>query len=92
MKSSNSEETNMQKCQSEESIRIPKILDPKVEPLFSLPSNLLSLKKHKRKEEEPSRPKEKFRQTSYTAKRIREEKFRRYKEKRKKLSFFYAYL
>lgn len=88
MESSHTKETKMRKCQSEDTIQIPKILDTKVEPLFSLPSDLISPKKCKRKREELIRMKgkvQKFHESSYTAKRLREEKFRRYKKKKEKL-------
>ncbi|XP_025270954.1 dynein heavy chain 7, axonemal [Camponotus floridanus] len=81
MENSHTKETKMRKCQSEDTIRIPKILDPEVEPLFSLPSDLMSPKRCKRKREELIRIKgkmQKFHEGSYTAKRLREEKFRRF--------------
>lgn len=80
MENSHTKETKMRKCQSEDTIRIPKILDPEVEPLFSLPSDLMSPKRCKRKRKELIRIKgkvQKFHEGSYTAKRLREEKFRR---------------
>ncbi|KYN44278.1 Dynein heavy chain 7, axonemal [Trachymyrmex septentrionalis] len=65
--SSRLEKTKARKCESEDVIQIPKILETKVEPLFSLPSDLMSPKRSKRKREAP-----------YTVKRLREEKFRRF--------------
>jgi len=88
MKSSRLEEAKAQKCESEDAIRIPKILDTKVEPLFSLPLDLMNLKRCKRKEEALIKKMgkiQKFRDAPHTAKRLREEKFRRY-EKRKENS------
>jgi len=75
----------VRKCESEDAIRIPKVLDTKVEPLFSLPSDLMSPKRYKRKEEALIKRKgkmQKFRDTPHTAKRLREEKFRRYKKRK----------
>ncbi|KAL6424717.1 hypothetical protein ACFW04_009995 [Cataglyphis niger] len=79
MESSHTKGTKMQK--SEDTIRIPKILDTKVEPLFSLPSDLMSPKRCKRKKEELISIKgklQKFYESSYTAKRLQKENFRRY--------------
>lgn len=89
MKSSHAKETKIRKCQSEDTIQIPKILDTKVEPLFSLPSDLMSPKRCKRKKEKFIKMKgkvQKFHESSYTAKRLREEKFRRYKKHTKNLA------
>lgn len=83
MKSFHSKTTKVRKCESEDVIRIPKILDPKVEPLFSLPLDLMSPKRCKRKGETLIKKigkMQKFPDASYTAKRLREEKFRRYKK------------
>ncbi|XP_028047400.2 dynein heavy chain 7, axonemal [Monomorium pharaonis] len=73
--------TKARKCESEDAIQIPKILDAKVEPLFSLPSDLMSPKRCKKKGRAFIKEKEKmqkFRGASHTAKRLREEKFRRF--------------
>lgn len=85
MKSSRLEETRTQKCESEDEIRVPKILDTKVEPLFSLPLDLMSPKRCKRKGEALIKKMgkiQKFRDVPHTAKRLREEKFRRYKKQK----------
>jgi len=71
------------RCQSKDTVRIPKVLDTTVEPLFSLPRDLLTSPKSKRKGEELVRRRgkvQKFREDSYTAKRFHEEKFRRLKK------------
>lgn len=63
-----------------DTIRIPKVLDTAIEPLFSLPQDLISPQKCKRKAEELIKRKgkvQKFREGSYAAKRFREEEFRR---------------
>ncbi|XP_025075890.1 dynein heavy chain 7, axonemal-like isoform X2 [Pogonomyrmex barbatus] len=81
MESSRSEEMKIQKCRSEDATRIPKILETKVEPLFSLPSDLITPKRCKRKEEAPikgQKKMQKFRNSPYTAKRLHEENFRRF--------------
>lgn len=79
------EQTTVHDHQSEEdAVLARKVLDVKIEPLFSLPSELMSPKKHKRKRNETFKEKKektgKFRETSYTANRLREEDFRRYKK------------
>ncbi|XP_025992810.1 dynein heavy chain 7, axonemal-like [Solenopsis invicta] len=81
MESSRTNVTEARKCKSEHAMQIPRILDAKVEPLFSLPSDLMSPKRCKRKGEALIKEKEKvqkFRGASHTAKRLREEKFRRF--------------
>lgn len=85
MKSSRLEEAKAQKYESEDAIRIPKILDTKVEPLFSLPLDLMNVKRCKRKGEALIKKMgkiQKFRDAPHTAKRLREEKFRRYKKRK----------
>ncbi|KYM93367.1 Dynein heavy chain 7, axonemal [Cyphomyrmex costatus] len=77
--SSRLEKTKARRCESEDAIRIPKILNTKVEPLFSLPPDLISPKRCKRKGEALIKGKmQKWRGVSHTAKRFREEKFRRF--------------
>ncbi|KYQ53326.1 Dynein heavy chain 7, axonemal [Trachymyrmex zeteki] len=71
--SSRSEKTKARRCESEDAIWIPKILDTKVEPLFSLPSDLISPKRCKRKGKI-----QKLHGAPHTTKRLREEKFRRF--------------
>ncbi|XP_019885750.1 dynein heavy chain 7, axonemal-like [Ooceraea biroi] len=81
MESTDIEETKGQKLRSKDELSISKILDAKVAPLFSLPSDLMSPKRRKKKEQELIKRKEKVqksRETLYTAKRLREEKFRRF--------------
>lgn len=73
-------EIKVQKSRSKDTVQIPKVLDTTVEPLFSLPEDLMSPKKYKRKGEELIRRKgkvHKFREGSFAAKRFREEEFRR---------------
>lgn len=85
MESSRLEETKARKCETEDAIRIPKILNTKVEPLFSLPSDLMSPKRYKRKGEALIKKMgmmQKFRDASYTMKRLRQEKFRRYNKQK----------
>lgn len=81
---SRSEKTKARKGESENAIRIPKVLDTKVKPLFSLPPDLMSPKRCKRKGEKIKREEkmQKFRGAPHTAKRLREEKFRRYKKQK----------
>lgn len=82
MESSRLEETTARKCEIEDAIRIPTVLDAKVKPLFSLPSDLRSPKRCKRKGKTPIKKMgkmQKFRDAPYTMKRLRQEKFRRYK-------------
>ncbi|XP_071649568.1 dynein axonemal heavy chain 7 [Temnothorax longispinosus] len=83
MESSRLEETKARKCESiKDAILIPKILDTMVEPLFSLPLDLISPKRCKRKGEaliKKTGKMQKFRDAApHTAKRLREEKFRRF--------------
>lgn len=84
----------MREYQSVDTIPIPKILDTKVEPLFSLPSDLMSPKRCKRKKEELISIKEKmqkFGESSYTAKRLHKENFRRYKKRRNVYSYNFIF-
>lgn len=81
MESSGSKETTARNRKSEDAMS--KILEAKVKPLFSLPPELMSPKRYKRKRQDLIRRKDKvqkFRESSYTAKRLREEKFRRYEK------------
>lgn len=82
-------ETKVRKCESEDAIRIPKILDTKVEPLFSLPLDLMSPKRCKRKGEALIKGKGKMQKFPHTAKRLREEKFRRYKKQKENRKFVF---
>lgn len=77
-----SEEAKARKREFEDAIQIPKILETKVEPLFSLPSDLMSPKRCKRKGEALIKGKGKMQKFPHTAKRLREEKFRRYKKQK----------
>lgn len=78
----NTEGTAVWNSESEDAFRIPKILSTKVEPLFSLPPELMDTKRHKRKGAgELIKRKEKaqrLHEDSYTAERLRQENFRRY--------------
>lgn len=82
MESCRTEETTARNGKPEDTYRMPKILNTKVVPLFSLPPELMGTKRHKRKGGgELIKRKEKARKLyegSYTAKRLRQENFRRY--------------
>jgi len=84
--SSRLEKTKARRCESEDAIQIPKILEMKVEPLFSLPSDLISPKRCKRTGEALIKGKiQKLRDVPHSMKRLREEKFRRYKKQTRNL-------
>ncbi|EGI62283.1 Dynein heavy chain 12, axonemal [Acromyrmex echinatior] len=76
--SSRLEKTKARRCESEDAIRIPKILETKVEPLFSLPSDLISPKSKRKREALIKGKIQKLRGIPHTMKRLREEKFRRF--------------
>ena len=78
--SSRLEKTKARRCESEDAIRIPKILETKVEPLFSLPSDLISPKSKRKREALIKGKIQKLRGIPHTMKHLREEKFRRYKK------------
>ncbi|KAK2587842.1 hypothetical protein KPH14_003939 [Odynerus spinipes] len=62
-----------QKRRSVELFKPPKIMDAKVEPLFSLPENLIDCEKYKKRKIEKINVEE----TSYTSRRFKKEQFRR---------------
>lgn len=82
MKSSG--ERKMQKYQFEDANEISEVLDTKIEPLFSLPLDLMSPKKmHRTKGDRTITQKgrvSKSYENFYTKKRLSEANFRRYKE------------
>ncbi|KAH0950776.1 hypothetical protein HN011_006322 [Eciton burchellii] len=64
-----------------EALYAPQIVDVKVAPLFSLPPDLVSFKRHEREEEEPIKAEMKvqqFYETFHTSQRLRKEEFRRF--------------
>ncbi|EFN75889.1 Dynein heavy chain 7, axonemal [Harpegnathos saltator] len=82
MESYRTEETIARNNKAVDAFRVPKILNTKVEPLFSLPPELMGTKRYKRKGGgELIKRKEKAQRVHgslYTAERLRKENFRRF--------------
>lgn len=76
MESCRTEKTEEGRFRAENESHVSKIIDAQVEPLFSLPADLMT---RKRKEQEPRAmgKMQNSRESTYTAKRLREENFRR---------------
>ncbi|KAF7398391.1 hypothetical protein HZH66_006288 [Vespula vulgaris] len=67
-------DTKVQKRKSTEFLNMSTLMDSKVEPLFQLPKELIDCTKFKKKKTEQTN----VRKTSYTMRRFKKEKFRRY--------------